>query len=506
MNISKDEFFREVTLRICSSLDIKAALKSCYNYMKEYLPLDFLFLSSIDESMGALRLIACEPESARKEVNEIVPLPKDIWEWQLSLFNPLLADSKNHNPMTVKMASITNNKGKSTLPIPLHIDGKKIGSLALRSLGDGIYNKNHLELVESIIEPFTIALANFLAHQEILSYRDRLIDDNRFLQKELSPQFSDDIIGSLSGLRDVMEQVRSVAPLNNTVLLLGETGAGKEVIANAIHYGSPRGGGPFIKVNCGAIPESLIDSELFGHEKGAFTGASAIKRGRFERSNGGTIFLDEIGELPLQAQVRLLRILQHKELERVGGSKQIPLDIRIIAATHRNLEKMVEEKTFREDLWFRLNVFPINIPPLRSRREDIPALTRYLVNKTSREIGLHTPPAIAIGALDKLTSYPWPGNIRELSNVIEREIIRFKGGVLTFDSITGGHSEPEILHLPEQNQPETMDKNTASYIRRVLKFTNGRINGKKGAAEIMGLKPSTLRSKMEKLGIAREDF
>ncbi len=220
-----------------------------------------------------------------------------------------------------------------------------------------------------------------------------------------------------------MHKVRQVATINSPVLLLGETGVGKDVIANAIHYSSTRSGNPIITVNCGAIPESLIDSELFGHEKGAFTGAISQRRGRFERADSGTIFLDEIGELPLQVQVKLLRVLQNREFERVGGTETIRPDIRIIAATNRNLEQMVNEKKFREDLWFRLNVFPIYVPPLRARKEDIPELAHHFVEIKSVELKLPAFPKISSKAMGLLTSYDWPGNVRELQNVVERELI-----------------------------------------------------------------------------------
>ncbi len=220
-----------------------------------------------------------------------------------------------------------------------------------------------------------------------------LADDNRYLHRELFRLAGDEIVGADFGLKGAMEMVRQVASLNSPVLLLGETGVGKDVIANAIHYSSPRKDGPFVKVNCGAIPETLLDSELFGHEKGAFTGALSQRRGRFERANKGTIFLDEIGELPSQAQVRMLRVLQYKEIERVGGTNPISVDIRLIAATNRDLEEMVRAKQFREDLWFRLNVFPIRIPPLRERREDIPALVRHFIERKSRELRLSALPS-----------------------------------------------------------------------------------------------------------------
>ncbi|HET6420040.1 MAG TPA: sigma-54 dependent transcriptional regulator, partial [Geobacteraceae bacterium] len=253
-----------------------------------------------------------------------------------------------------------------------------------------------------------------------------------------------------------------------------------------------------------AIPESLIDSELFGHEKGAFTGAATEKRGRFERADGGTIFLDEIGELPPQAQVRLLRVLQDREIERVGGTRAIPVDIRVIAATHRNLESMVSENRFREDLWFRLNVFPIIIPPLRQRKDDIPALTRHFVARKSMELGLINPPAIAPGALQRLMSYAWPGNVRELQNLVERELIRHRGGQLSFESLVPTEDNSEALNLQESssiNASLKLDELMSQHISKVLKMTNGKIHGPGGAAELLGLEPNTLRARMDKLGV-----
>ncbi len=243
-----------------------------------------------------------------------------------------------------------------------------------------------LQLIGTINEPFAVALTNSLRYRELQKLRDLLADDNRYLQDELRRMVGEDVIGADFGLKSVMDLVRQVAPLDSPVLLLGETGSGKEVIANAIHKASLRRQAPFIKVNCGAIPPTLMDSELFGHEKGAFTGALSQKRGRIERANTGTLFLDEIGELSLEAQVRLLRVLQEKEIERVGGSGPIAVDIRIIAATHRNLEKMMRIGAFREDLYFRLRVFPIAIPPLRSRMMDLPALVQYFIQKKTREM------------------------------------------------------------------------------------------------------------------------
>jgi transcriptional regulator with GAF, ATPase, and Fis domain len=290
--------------------------------------------------------------------------------------------------------------------------------------------------------------------------------------------------------------------MDSPVLILGETGTGKDMVANAIHNSSARSRGPFVSINCGAIPDSLIDSELFGHEKGAFTGALSQKRGRFERANKGTIFLDEIGELPAAAQVRLLRVLQSREIERVGGVKTISLDIRVIAATNRNLEEMVKNRKFREDLWFRLNVFPILIPPLRHRRSDIPSLVQHFIERKAKELKVGAPPILADGAIEALMANDWPGNVRELENVIERAMILNRGNPLRFDDL--GLSSVESVNatasMPEDETLE-LDALVKRHIQRVLELTGGKIHGPGGAGEVLGVNPDTLRSRMKKLGI-----
>ena len=502
--VNSEEFFREITLRICSSLDIKVTLTRCYEYLQQHFPLDEIALDIHDHQLSAIRRIAHVAVSGRK-VDEILPLPENVWSWVKNLPEPIIMSASTEDlPLAQATAPLVEREGNSDIVVPLSIGGKKIGLLILRAYGDEKYEKKHLDLIKIVSEPFALSLSNALAHEELLNNRDILLDDNTFLQRELSSGLEEEIIGRDSGLRNVMDMVRQVATLNNTVLLLGETGVGKEVIANAIHCSSSRKEAPFIKVNCGAIPDSLIDSELFGHEKGAFTSANKDKRGRFERANTGTIFLDEIGELPLPAQVRLLRVLQNREIERVGGSKSIALDIRVIIATHRNLEQMIRENKFREDLWFRVNMFPIVIPPLRHRREDIPALTRWFVRRKSKELGLRKPPAIVPGALNRLVKYDWPGNVRELQNVIEREIILFGGQPLEFRSLfteskeLGTHSSHKEPGLPE---PADLDEAMALHIGKVLAFTKGKIYGPGGAAQFLGINPSTLRSRMRKLGI-----
>ena len=317
----------------------------------------------------------------------------------------------------------------------------------------------------------------------------------------------DTIIGADFGLKEVAEAVRHVAPLNSPVLLVGETGVGKEVFANAIHYSSPRKDRQFIKVNCGAIPENLIDSELFGHEKGAFTGAISRKRGRFERAHTGTIFLDEIGDLPLAAQTRLLRVLQHHEIERVGGTESIPVDVRIVSATHRDLEEMVRAGRFREDLWFRINVFPIMIPPLRQRTEDIPALVNHFIERKSRELKIRSMPSLVRGFLDRLQSYNWPGNVRELENLVERALIQNKieggEGPLSLDPpATSSSPHRTNAHGEGKHNMPPLDQAMKNYILTALARTDGKVEGKDGAAHILGLHPSTLRGRMKKLGLS----
>jgi transcriptional regulator with GAF, ATPase, and Fis domain len=389
----------------------------------------------------------------------------------------------------------------SLMVLRLVSEGRRFGYLVVLSEGTETHDSEHARLLSLLKEPFIVAMSNALRHREVLKLKDLLADDNRYLQRELLHESGEDIIGVNFGLARIMELVREVAPLNSPVLLLGETGTGKDVIANVIHYSSSRREGPFIKVNCGAIPDTLIDSELFGHERGAFTGAVSQKRGRFERADRGTIFLDEVAELPLQSQVKLLRVLHNREIERVGGTELISLDIRIVAATNRDLAGLVESGRFREDLWFRLNVFPIVIPPLRERKSDLPALVQHFINLKTKELKLSTVPELAPGAILNLMEYDWPGNVRELQNLVERALILHKEGPLSFEGLTStvmyGVSETESQPTTSDN----LDEMIAHHIMRVLRTVGGKIHGPGGAAELLGINPSTLRNRMKKLGI-----
>ncbi|TVQ06908.1 MAG: sigma-54-dependent Fis family transcriptional regulator [Balneolaceae bacterium] len=323
----------------------------------------------------------------------------------------------------------------------------------------------------------------------------------------------DMVIGANKGLKTVMERVKLVANSDLPVLILGETGSGKEVVAREIHQQSPRHRGPFIRVNCGAIPSELIDSELFGHQKGSFTGAIETRLGWFERADGGTLFLDEVGELPLAAQVRLLRVLQDGTFERVGGGKPIHVDVRIVAATHKDLPGMVSQSKFREDLWYRLAVFPIYLPPIRDRKEDIPDLARHFTVKASQRFGV---PQKALGdeGLSRLLNYEWPGNVRELATVIERATILSKGIELDIDTALGiqprtnSSSTSSTLNFEKRDLDSfpTLDKAMKKHIEEALKLCKGRVEGVFGAAEILDINPHTLRGRMRKLGIDWKEF
>ncbi len=329
--------------------------------------------------------------------------------------------------------------------------------------------------------------------------RARLREQNLYLQEEIKSVHNfGEIVGRSSALAAVLDKVRLVAPTDATVLIDGETGTGKELIARAIHSASKRRDKPLIKINCAALPTGLVESELFGHEKGAFTGAIARHTGRFELADGGTIFLDEVGELPTETQAKLLRVLQEHEFDRVGGTAPKKVDVRVIAATNRDLLKAVREKTFREDLYYRLSVFPLRLPPLRERSEDIPLLAMFLIEKFAARIGKHFD-GIDAGTLRQLLSYPWPGNVRELENVLERAVILATGPRLEVD--------PDVLGQPgakPAGQPSAaLEDVERNHILAVLRQTNWVIDGPRGAATILGLHPNTLRSRLKKLGLSR---
>ena len=388
--------------------------------------------------------------------------------------------------------------------IPLLRPQGPLGVLSLASTRRDAFHPEDLLLLKQVASQLAVAIENQRAAEEIAGLKQHLEEEKKFLEGELHAggKFSE-IVGESPALRQVLAQASTVAPSDATVLILGETGTGKELVARAIHTMSRRSGRSFIKINCAAIPTGLLESELFGHEKGAFTGAVSQKIGRMELATGGTLFLDEVGEIPLDLQPKLLRVLQEQEFERLGSNRTIRVDLRIVAATNRDLARSVGDRHFRPDLYYRLNVFPVFVPPLRERREDIPPLVRHFVRKFSARMDRHIE-SVPTETMEILTSWSWPGNVRELENLIERSVILSEESVLRVplkDLFIGPAS-----NLPERSSTPTLENAEREHILRVLRETGGVLSGPDGAAHRLGLKRTTLQSKMQRLGISRRDF
>jgi formate hydrogenlyase transcriptional activator len=388
---------------------------------------------------------------------------------------------------------------ESVAVLPLATLNRPLGVIALGSKRPDHFKSSDLDLLSQISTQISLALDNALAYAELNKSKDRLEDERLYLESEIRAEYNfEDIVGKSAALRQVLRQIEIVAPTDSTVLLHGETGTGKELIARAIHSLSTRKARTFVRLNCAAIPSGLVESELFGHEKGAFTGALMQKKGRFEIADHGTLFLDEIGDIPLDLQPKLLRALQEREFERLGSSRTIHVDVRLIAATHRDLHSMIRENQFREDLFYRLNVFPVEIPPLRSRREDIPLLVHYFVSQLSRRMQ-RSIRSIPKPAMEALVHAPWPGNVRELENFIERAVILSPGEELNIP--INELKAPTPTRTPASEL--TFEQTERQAIIDALKASDGRISGAGGAAERLGLKRTTLQNKMQKLGITR---
>ncbi|MDM8537433.1 sigma-54 dependent transcriptional regulator [Desulfobacterales bacterium HSG17] len=507
MIIDEKDFFREATIRMCGSLEIEKALHQCLVYISDFIPADQMSFHVYHQEQGVVETVAHADLKSGRAMSIRTPLPpegRSQVEKQRSVRIRVI-ERLGDDPVTGPVARNLKSSDLSAVVMDLVLEKTMLGVFSVFGKAGARFNKKHVSLISLINRPCAIALTNSLRYRELRKLRDLLADDNRYFQDELRRMSGEDVIGSDFGLKGVMEMVRQVSPMDSPVLLLGETGTGKEVIANAIHNSSRRKHGPFIKVNCGAIPETLMDSELFGYEKGAFTGALSQKRGRIERAHGGTLFLDEIGELPVEAQVRLLRVLQEKEIDRLGGTGSVNVDIRIIAATHRNLESMIDKREFRADLYFRLRVFPILIPPLRERKTDIPALVRHFILKKAHEMKRLIIPDLASGAIDRLMAYQWPGNIRELENATERSLILNPGNILFFKEIgtrISSKCEPDTFE-DDTKSGESFELDTvmSQHIKKVMNICNNRVEGEQGAARLLNINPSTLRKRMKKLGI-----
>src|SRR5579864_1209739 len=390
---------------------------------------------------------------------------------------------------------------RSVCSLPLVAPNRTIGTLALCRMTEDPWSGDDIAFLVQVANQIAIAVENSLSYRELAEMKERLATEKLYLEDEIRLDHNiGNMVGQGLAFQSVLKSLQIVAPTDSTVLILGETGTGKELVARAIHELSPRRKGSFIKVNCAAIPASLLESELFGHEKGSFTGAVAQQIGRFELAHQGTLFLDEMGEMPLELQPKLLRAIQDQEFERVGGAHTIRTDVRFVAATNRNLKAMVGENTFRMDLYYRLHVFPLEVPPLRERREDIPLLIRYFVQKHAQRMGRRIE-TIPTPALEALTNYDWPGNIRELQNVIERSVILSSGSELhvAMPEFTS-KSTVVALHGRPSNISEAAER---TRILQALKDAKGMVGGANGAAERLGLARTTLQSRMRKYNIGR---
>jgi formate hydrogenlyase transcriptional activator len=466
---------------------------------------------ALPESPGDLKVHLVGASTGELRVGTTIPIKGtiagDVYRsGQPQFFRIADLDAVPNHPELTSWREFARAEGlQAGCNLPLRHDGKVLGVLGFHTRNDIESAREDLGFLQELAKLVAIALNNALRYGELNESHEKLINEKGYIEDQLRADFSfGTIIGESAGLRGVLQQVDAVAPTDSTVLILGETGTGKELIARAIHDRGPRRGKSFIKVDCSAIPGSLMESELFGHEKGAFTGAISQKLGRFEAADGGTLFLDEIGDVPLALQTKLLRVLQDGAIERLGSNRTRKLNVRIITATNRDLESMVEKGGFREDLYYRLKVFPIEIPPLRARPEDIPPLVRYYVAKYAQRMRkqIDTIPA---RAMDLFTRYPWPGNVRELQHFIERSVILSHGKVL--QAPLAGFEQAirkGSLAVSRPRTRRTMEEIERESIREALRESNWMVGGPNGAAAKLGMKRTTLASRMEKLGISRE--
>jgi formate hydrogenlyase transcriptional activator len=492
----------EVNNALVSNLDLRELLKQIAACLRRVIRHDYTALALYDPSRNEMRLTALDFPEGKGLIQEemAVPLEGSVGGEVFATRKPLLVDAANIDRFQSPIARLAAAEGlKCTCVLPLFTSTRDLGVLAVGALGEDAFQPNDIGLLAQVANQIAIAVENALAYREIAELKNKLAEEKLYLEEEIRTEHNfEEVIGESAALKRALSQVETVAPTDSTVLVLGETGTGKELIARASHDLSRRRHGTFVKINCSAIPTGLLESELFGHEKGAFTGAITQKIGRFELAHHGTLFLDEVGDIPLELQPKLLRVLQEKEFERLGGTRTILVDVRLVAATNRNLAQMVEEGLFRRDLYYRLNVFPILIPPLRERSEDIPLLVRYFVQKYARQMDRRIE-TVSAEEMDALTRYHWPGNVRELENLIERAVILSPG--------------PELrVPVAELKQPSEAPSNLSlqaaerEHIVRVLRETKGVVGGPRGAATRLGLKRTTLQSKMRNLGIAPRDL
>jgi PAS domain S-box-containing protein len=495
----------QISRALMPSLDTRKLLAVFSASIAEVIPHDAATLGLYDAHTRSMVIQFLGGDGGARWGDLRLPIDKspagEAFQRREPVILPQLRQSRFESKGTAHLTSLGMQSG---CWVPLIYRDEAIGTLNVSSRKEGAFTLRDAEMLADFADQVAVAVNNAVAFREMAESRERLDQEKQYLEEEINLENRfDDIVGESGGLKQVLRQIETVAPTDATVLIQGETGTGKELLARSIHRLSPRLNRTFIKLNCAAIPAGLLESELFGHEKGAFTGAIARKMGRLELANEGTLFLDEVGELPLDLQPKLLRALQEREIERLGGTRAIPVNVRLIAATNRDLGKMVQEKQFRADLFYRLKVFPIFAPPLRERANDIPILVRHFVATHSRRMGkiIETIPG---ATMDALARWKWPGNIRELENFLERAVILTRGSVLYAPLA-------ELETAVDEDEPDEIDNpllHTAEreHILRVLKGCKGIIGGVDGAAERLGLKRTTLNSKLKKLGIERRDY
>ena len=493
----------DVNNTVVSALDLRELLNAVSASLRRLVPHEYASLSLYDAETQRLQIHALDFPASKGLIQEglWIPVEGTPHGRALSSRQPLFVTLQEIEQFELT-PRIRAEGLKSGCFLPLISRGRPLGTLVVASLEEETFPQKDADLLQHVANQIAIGVENALTYGQVVDRANKLREEKLYLQDEIRNEYNfEEIIGESPALKKALEQIQTVAPTDSTILILGETGTGKELIARAIHNLSTRRERTLVKVNCAAIPTGLLESELFGHEKGAFTGAIGQRLGRFELAHRGTLFLDEVGDIPLELQPKLLRVLQEQEFERLGSAKTIRVNVRMVAATNTDLTKKVEEKQFRQDLYYRLNVFPITIPPLRERREDIPLLVRYFAQKYARRMKrpIDTIPTKAMTAL---TEYHWPGNVRELENFIERAVILSRGADLKIP-VAELKQRARVTGAASPNGLGTLEHAEREHILRALGETNWILGGPVGAAFRLGMKRTTLQSKMRKLGIAR---
>jgi len=502
----------EINNILVSSRGLPDLFRGIVSAIERVIHLDYTSLALLEPVSGLLKIYALDFPGGQHLIKPEAAVSRDASPAgeAITTGQSVIARGADLDRYSSEVLQILRREGMQTICcIPLVNHGRTFGSLNLASRRLDAFTPEDVELLQQVGGQIAIAVDNALAFREIDVLKDTLSKEKLYLEEEIRTEFNfEEIVGESPALKRALAQVELAAPAGTTVLVLGETGTGKELIARAIHNLSPRRERTFVKVNCAAIPSGLLESELFGHERGAFTGALNQKIGRFELADRGTLFLDEVGDIPPELQPKLLRVLQEQEFERLGSNRTQRVDVRVVAATNFDLAKLVAERTFRSDLYYRLNVFPITIPALRERREDVPLLVRYFVQKYSRRQN-KTVEYVPADVMDALVNYDWPGNVRELENLIERAVLLSRGKELRVplaELRNAGLAPPESLAPAAATSLAaiaTLEEAERQHILRALRQTEWRVAGPRGAAKMLGIKRTTLQARMRKLGIRR---